>query len=170
MTDQTARTLADKIRADIARESAEITAIVLRETADRFEQECPDADGALDLCMCHAAPVLRGWADEAQFGDDSEMAASLRRDGFGDDEIAEMLARPAAEAPFTAEELAAARADVDALDAEFPDEPETGTRQCGHDDYHDVHEWADRPGIWCPGHSLTDTEGVAARPVVSPTT
>lgn len=58
--------LADQIRADVAREAAEITAIVLREAADRFEQECPDVDGELDLCMCHAAPVLRRWADEAQ--------------------------------------------------------------------------------------------------------
>jgi len=65
MTQTPAAELADKIRADIARESAEITAIVLREAADRFEQECPDADGELDLCMCHAATVLRQWADEA---------------------------------------------------------------------------------------------------------
>ncbi|MER6103595.1 hypothetical protein ABT115_15055 [Streptomyces sp. NPDC001832] len=37
------------------------------------------------------------------------------------------------------------------------EEPETaGNRQCGHDDYHDAHEWADRPHIWCPGHSLTE--------------
>ncbi|MER6607338.1 hypothetical protein ABT282_15850 [Streptomyces sp. NPDC000927] len=34
-----------------------------------------------------------------------------------------------------------------------------GPRQCGHDDYHDAHEWADRPGVWCPGHSLTDEPG-----------
>lgn len=26
-----------------------------------------------------------------------------------------------------------------------------GTQPCGHDDYHDGHEWADRPGVWCPG-------------------
>jgi hypothetical protein len=64
--------LAAKVRADITREAAEITAIVLRETADRFEQECPDADGELDLCMCHAAPVLRRWADET----DTPAAAS----------------------------------------------------------------------------------------------
>ena len=31
-------------------------------------------------------------------------------------------------------------------------EPEfVGTQPCGHDDYHDSHEWADRPGVWCPG-------------------
>jgi len=57
--------LVAKIRADTAREAAEITAIVLREAADRFNQECPDSDGSLDLCMCHAADVLREWADEA---------------------------------------------------------------------------------------------------------
>lgn len=33
---------------------------------------------------------------------------------------------------------------------------ETGTGPCGHDDYHDPHEWADRPGIWCPGISYAD--------------
>lgn len=55
---------AAKVRAAAARQAAEITAIVLRETADRFEQECPDADGGLDLCMCHAATVMRRWADE----------------------------------------------------------------------------------------------------------
>lgn len=60
-----AATFAAKVRADTIREAAEITAIVLRETADRFEQECPDADGELDLCMCHAATVLREWADAA---------------------------------------------------------------------------------------------------------
>ena len=64
-TRQTPQQLAEKVRADIARESAEITAIVLREAADRFEAGCPDADGELDLCMCHAATVLREWADEA---------------------------------------------------------------------------------------------------------
>ncbi|MFE2930653.1 hypothetical protein [Streptomyces sp. NPDC059278] len=41
-----------------------------------------------------------------------------------------------------------------------PEEPEfAGTRQCGHDDYHDAHEWADHPHIWCPGHSLTEETG-----------
>ncbi|MEU8756251.1 hypothetical protein AB0C88_37765 [Streptomyces chartreusis] len=27
---------------------------------------------------------------------------------------------------------------------------------CGHDDYHDPHEWADKPGTWCPGHSVAE--------------
>lgn len=35
------------------------------------------------------------------------------------------------------------------------DEPETGSRRCGHDDYHDPREWADRPGVWCPGHNVS---------------
>ena len=26
-------------------------------------------------------------------------------------------------------------------------------QQCGHDDYHDPHEWADHPSVSCPGHS-----------------
>ncbi|MDR3084304.1 MAG: hypothetical protein LBV60_25890 [Streptomyces sp.] len=69
-------------------------AAVLRETADRFERECPDAGGAMDLCMCHAAEPLRAWADEAQHGDNAEMAASLRRDGFGPAEIVDILSRP----------------------------------------------------------------------------
>jgi len=41
-------------------------AAVLREAADRFERECPDAGGSMGLCMCHAAEPLRRWADEAQ--------------------------------------------------------------------------------------------------------
>jgi hypothetical protein len=44
------------------------------------------------------------------------------------------------------------------------DEPETGTCPCGHDDYHDTHEWADRPGVWCPGISHAADEPAAARP------
>ncbi|WP_326768612.1 hypothetical protein OG978_32475 [Streptomyces sp. NBC_01591] len=40
------------------------------------------------------------------------------------------------------------------------EEPEfAGPRQCGHDDYHDAHEWADLPHIWCPGHSLAEEPG-----------
>lgn len=33
-------------------------------------------------------------------------------------------------------------------------QPEPQTRQCGHDDYHTGHAWADQPHIWCPGHTL----------------
>jgi hypothetical protein len=43
-------------------------------------------------------------------------------------------------------------------------EPETGTRPCGHDDYHGAHEWADRPGVWCPGIDFTDDETAVSRP------
>lgn len=41
--------------------------------------------------------------------------------------------------------------------ADGPDaaeEPISATQQCGHDDYHDAHQWADKPHIWCPGHSF----------------
>ncbi|MFI2761360.1 hypothetical protein ACH5A3_21200 [Streptomyces echinatus] len=38
------------------------------------------------------------------------------------------------------------------LAAEEPaDDSDPGTRPCGHDDYHDPHEWAGRPDLWCPG-------------------
>lgn len=37
------------------------------------------------------AELLRRIADEKQYGDNAEMAASYRRDGFGPDEIAELL-------------------------------------------------------------------------------
>ncbi|MGW0538534.1 hypothetical protein [Streptomyces sp. NPDC003032] len=33
-------------------------------------------------------------------------------------------------------------------------QPEPQTRQCGHDDYHTGHAWADQPHIWCPGHTF----------------
>ncbi|PAZ15626.1 hypothetical protein CLM62_12585 [Streptomyces sp. SA15] len=42
----------------------------------------------------------------------------------------------------------------------------TGTRPCGHDDYHDPHEWAERPGVWCPGHSC-DEPATASGPQVA---
>ena len=38
-----------------------------------------------------------------------------------------------------------------------------GTRQCGHDDYHSAHEWADQPHTWCPGHSV-DQPAVVSQP------
>lgn len=41
-----------------------------------------------------------------------------------------------------------------ALAAGADDEPEPpvgGVRPCGHDDYHDAHDWADQPDVWCPG-------------------
>lgn len=33
-----------------------------------------------------------------------------------------------------------------------------GTRQCGHDDYHDGHQWPDQPHMWCPGHNYADDD------------
>ncbi|MGW1160406.1 hypothetical protein ACWD48_19740 [Streptomyces sp. NPDC002519] len=125
----------------------------------------------------------------------NEMAASLVRDGFGDDEIADMLG-PGVTDGEAAEptqlrwglddvmwgdddtttvllsgptgepywlELDPERAAVLRRNLAGPDgELETGTRQCGHDDYHDAHEWADRPGVWCPGVSYADDEPAAA--------
>lgn len=32
------------------------------------------------------------------------------------------------------------------------------TEQCGHDDYHDPHPWADQEHVQCPGHSYEDDE------------
>ncbi|SFY52091.1 hypothetical protein [Streptomyces sp. F-1] len=46
----------------------------------------------------------------------------------------------------------------DSDDPEHVDDCPGGTRPCGHDDYHDPHEWADRPGTWCPGISYADDE------------
>lgn len=40
----------------------------------------------------------------------------------------------------------------------------TGTRPCGHDDYHDPHEWADQPSVWCPGISFADDEPAPVQP------
>lgn len=50
---------------------------------------------------------------------------------------------------------------MDTLKAITAEEPSTGTRPCGHDDYHDPHEWADRPNVWCPGISHADDEGLS---------
>lgn len=46
---------------------------------------------AADAIGGHDAELLHRIADEKQYGDDAEMAASYRRDGFGPDEIAELL-------------------------------------------------------------------------------
>lgn len=35
-----------------------------------------------------------------------------------------------------------------------PADEENGRRPCGHDDYHDSHEWHGWPGVWCPGFSF----------------
>ena len=32
------------------------------------------------------------------------------------------------------------------------------TEQCGHDEYHDPHPWADQRNVSCPGHSYKDDE------------
>ena len=37
----------------------------------------------------------------------------------------------------------------------------TGTRPCGHDDYHDPHPWHGRPDLWCPGIGYDDDQPTA---------
>jgi hypothetical protein len=71
----------------------------LREAAAFYEEVLqqsldPDSDPRYCTAVRGIVMGLRRRADDAQYGDDSEMAASLRRDGFGEDEIGEML-RPA---------------------------------------------------------------------------
>jgi hypothetical protein len=43
----------------------------------------------------------------------------------------------------------------------LPAEDFTGTQPCGHDDYHNPHPWADRPDVWCPGHSYADDQAAS---------
>lgn len=133
----------------------------------------------------------------------AEMTASLARDGFSPDEIANMtgptfeaqpvplrwglddvmygdddtttvlLSGPDGE-PYwlelAPERTAALRECLAGPDGEQPtdgepeSQPDTGTRPCGHDDYHDSHEWAGRPGVWCPGLSFADDEPATPAP------
>ncbi|MEU3529379.1 hypothetical protein AB0E62_37000 [Streptomyces sp. NPDC038707] len=51
----------------------------------------------------------------------------------------------------------------DSDDPEHVDDYPGYTRPCGHTDYHDPHEWFERPSVWCPGISYADDEP-AARP------
>ncbi|MEU6362155.1 hypothetical protein [Streptomyces albidoflavus] len=44
-------------------------AAVLRDGAHWLEGQCPDKDGELELCMCHAAEPLRTLADRAEAAD-----------------------------------------------------------------------------------------------------
>ncbi|MCT2591089.1 hypothetical protein LHJ74_14425 [Streptomyces sp. N2-109] len=75
-----------------------------------------------------------------------------------DDSVTVLLSGPSGE-PYVLE-LDEARAAELWADLTGPDA--VGTRKCGHDDYHDGHPWADRPGIWCPGHYTTvDAERAA---------
>ncbi|MFI5702602.1 hypothetical protein ACIA78_21460 [Streptomyces xanthochromogenes] len=87
---------------------------------------------------------LRWGLNDVQWGDD--------------DSVVVMLSGPDGE-PYwlelDQEQAAVLREDLAGPDGEpETEEPETSTRPCGHDDYHDAHEWDDRPGIWCPGHSI----------------
>jgi hypothetical protein len=46
-----------------------------------------------------------------------------------------------------------------AVDCQAHKNPEliSGIRQCGYSDYHEMHEWADNPVIWCPGYSAEES-------------
>lgn len=46
---------------------------------------------AADVIKGHDGELLHRIADQKQYGDNAEMAASYRRDGFGPDEITELL-------------------------------------------------------------------------------
>jgi len=39
-----------------------------------------------------------------------------------------------------------------------------GIQPCGHDDYHDGHEWADLPDVWCPGIGYDEPTAAVAQP------
>lgn len=45
-----------------------------------------------------------------------------------------------------------------AVGRDLPEETEPSRGHCGYDDYHDGHAWADRPHVWCPGHSYADDD------------
>lgn len=74
-------------------------AAILREGADiidgiRATMAAPPSDDRYEVGLIGAAGELRRVADAARAADMDEMAASLARDGFGDDEIAGLLSRP----------------------------------------------------------------------------
>jgi hypothetical protein len=152
----------DQLRAKLAAEQS-THAFTLRQRNNRSERLNYLRDvaksGQTGLLVEEALNTLAASVNDHVPADSDELAASLKRDGFGDDEIAEMLARPVRtpcsvpECGFdgTGEPCTRHEREADEPQAE----PEPCTRQCGHDDYHDAHEWADRPGVWCSGHSHT---------------
>lgn len=89
---------------------------------------------------------------------------------FGDEAHAAFVARAPEDVDVLVAEVRRLRAErdelirqrdqiaMDTLKAIAADgEPEpSGTKPCGHDDYHDPHEWAARPGVWCPGISYAE--------------
>lgn len=52
----------------------------------------------------------------------------------------------------------------DSPDPEHVDDCPGCIRPCGHDDYHDPHQWHDWPSVWCPGISYADDDAPATRP------
>ncbi|MEU1443064.1 hypothetical protein [Streptomyces mirabilis] len=111
------------------------------EPGDRI---CPDCE----KCRARYVTALRaaGWApqDEGLAGEVRRLRAEVER-----------WRRTAYQVACTHESDASAAGPAERA---VEEQPETGTGQCGHDDYHGAHEWADRPGVWCPGHSVTDDQ------------
>jgi hypothetical protein len=83
----------------------------------------------------HLNPTRGDQARAAAAGLSTVAVSSLQyREQYRSDWRCDEHVSSAVSRPFTAEELAAARADVDALDAEFPDEPEPAAEEseaCG---------------------------------------
>jgi len=89
---------------------------------------------------------LRWGLDDVMWGDDDSVIVMLS----GPDGEPYWLELDAGRAAVLRQDLAGPDGEQLAADG-GEDQPETGTPPCGHDDYHDSHEWADRPGVWCPG-------------------
>ncbi|MFD8404626.1 hypothetical protein ACFV1G_08080 [Streptomyces anulatus] len=143
--------------------------VALREELSAYEvmnpQQCPagkHADWLVDSEYTHACPWCRVAELEAltpaQFQDCQTCGAGYE---YG---------QPCQQCEFRtqmAAELAKAPAEdphdsplhhTYALGRDLPEVPEPSRGHCGYDDYHDGHEWADRPHVWCPGHTYADDD------------
>ncbi|MER6367114.1 hypothetical protein ABT255_01830 [Streptomyces mirabilis] len=116
----------------------------------------PAAPTAEDLAAADDPTHLRWGLDDVLWGDDDTVIVLL-----SDEE------RRPYWLELDPERATVLRRNLAGADREPADEPraETGTAPCGHDDYHDPHEWHDRPGVWCPGIDHADDE-TAVSPTV----
>ncbi|MFJ4682013.1 hypothetical protein [Streptomyces sp. NPDC088789] len=119
-----------------------------RRTVARFDEEPMDNDPA------HAEWTAE--EDWAQVQADAAFVAAARED------VPALLAevrRLRQQRAFLLDQLAkkdaASGAGDQALTGFLTAEQRAPYGDCGHDDYHAPHEWADRPGTWCPGHAVT---------------
>jgi len=133
--------LRDQVGAELRRMAAETQPAEAEPTADEVTTMLADATD----------PTLLRWGlDDVMWGDD--------------DNVIVLMSGPDLE-PYWLE-LDPERAAVLRRNLAGPDgEPESvaqpsGTQTCGHDDYHDPHEWADQPGVWCPGLGYADEPAV----------